>query len=191
MNVSSLKKFFVSLLNNDILGLTETRLQLTENTTDLKTKIQSHFRLHLNCYVKKNQSIAIGYSSTTILVDSENQNSITILSLLLKKSFCVHPIIVALVYRFPKSTVTTFIDEPSWLTTLYKVVLLRDLNIGTLCDNACVSVCDILSNYQLAVTEPTYLDGGLLDHRHLTKQFQEGKQIKAEVRNIYFPFIMQ
>ena len=58
-------------------------------------------------------------------------------SFLLKKSFSIHPIKVALVYRSPNSTVTTFIEELSWLGTIKKLdVLLED---------AYASVCNILS----------------------------------------------
>ena len=41
------------LLNNDALGLTDTQLHLTENTTDWNTKFESHFRLLLTVMLRK------------------------------------------------------------------------------------------------------------------------------------------
>ena len=73
------------LLSNNIIGVTETQLDLRENAEDIKMKLEKHFSAHFNCNFQNYRSITIGYSSWIRLVDSENYSSITVLPFLKNK----------------------------------------------------------------------------------------------------------
>ena len=51
------------LLSNNIIGVTETQLDLRENAEDIKMKLEKHFSAHFNCNIQNYRSITIGYSS--------------------------------------------------------------------------------------------------------------------------------
>lgn len=69
LNTCSLKKrlddilYDKHLLCNDIIGLTETQLEVRDNTTELEVKIKKHFRVHFNCNTQKQGRIGIVYSN--------------------------------------------------------------------------------------------------------------------------------
>lgn len=50
------------LLYNDIKILTEARVEVRENTVDLKLKLEKHFTVHFTCNFQKYRSIGIVYS---------------------------------------------------------------------------------------------------------------------------------
>ena len=65
LNTCSLKKRLDDILSdkhllcNDIIGLTETQLEVRDNTAELKVKIKKHFRAHFNYNAQKRGRIGI------------------------------------------------------------------------------------------------------------------------------------
>ena len=45
---------------------------------------------------------------------------------------------------------------------------------------------EVFSNYNLKVSEPTHLDGALLDHVYIKKSFENDKHVTSIVNNVYF-----
>ena len=45
---------------------------------------------------------------------------------------------------------------------------------------------EVFSNYNLNVSEPTHLDGVLLNHVYIKKSFENGKPVTSVVNNVYF-----
>ena len=94
---------------------------------------------------------------------------------------------VALLYMFPKSPVRVFIEQLSRLIDVKKVnILLGDFNINALSKEAYAGVSNVLIRYKLMVSEPTFMDGGLLDQLYLMKRFLVRKHVNSTVKIIYF-----
>ena len=65
-------------------------------------------------------------------------------------------------------------------------IFVEDFNINALSNEAYTGVNNVPTGYKLMVSEPTYMDEGLLDHLYLMKQFLVGKQVNSTVKNKYF-----
>ena len=99
----------------------------------------------------------------------------------------LRPVKVALLCRSPKSPLRAFIEQLSRLVDAKKVdILLRDFNINALSNEAYAGVSNVLTRYKLMVSEPTPMDGGLLDHLYLMKHFLVRKHVNCTVNIIYF-----
>ena len=134
------------LLCNNITDLTEAHLEVGENTADLEVKLEKRFRVRFNRNVQIHRRIGIVYSNIIQLVDSEDRESITILTLS-KIKFSLRLVKVALLYRYPKSPVRAFIEHLSWLANVKKVdTLLEDFNINALSNGAYAVVSTHLPN---------------------------------------------
>lgn len=62
-----------------------------------------------------------------------------------------------------------------------KNILFEHFNTNALCSEPYVGVENVVTDYVLMVTEPTRLDGGLLDLLYLWKQFLMGKHANSKV----------
>ena len=125
-------------------------------------KLEKHFSIHFNYHLQKSVSIAIAYSSRMQLVNGENYSSMTVLTFL-KNKFSIRRITVALVYKSPKSLVTWFVNQLSWLADVKTVkIFLGDFNVDALCNEAYAEVDNVLADYVLMVTEHTHLHGGFI-----------------------------
>ena len=66
--------------------------------------------------------------------------------------------------------------------------MLGDFNINALSNEPYAGVSNVFTEYKLMVSEPTYMDVGLLDHLYLMKEILFGKQVTSTVKNIYFSY---
>ena len=63
--------------------------------------------------------------------------------------------------------------------------MLGEFNINALCTDSCSNLRHMLTNYKLFVSQPTHLDGALLDHVYIADSFS-GHKTTVVIRNIYF-----
>ena len=173
------------LLGNDVLCLTESQLQIDEDTSCIESSLQKHFKINFNSNENKYRTIVFCYSNCVLLLNYEDDNGISILTAT-KPKFYECPIMVALVYRSPNATVSGFLDQLIYFTNARKIdTLLEDFNIDAFDSDASAKSHDNLSNYKLVVKESTYLDGALLDHVYLCKLLPS-KNVNSIVKNKFF-----
>ena len=67
------------LLGNDVLCLTETQLQIDQDTSYIASSLQEHFKIHFNSE-NKYRNIAFCYSDFVSLLTYEDHNAISILT---------------------------------------------------------------------------------------------------------------
>ena len=191
LNTRSLKKHYKDimkdqhLLDSDILCLTETQLQIDEDTSVIESRFQDHFKMHFNSNEDKYRSTAFCYSNRVSVLDHEDHNVISIIAIT-KPQFYEYPTTIVLVYLSPNSPIASFLDQLVYFTnarTIY--ILLGDFNIDAFDGDAYTRLDEVPSNYRLMVKEPTHLDGGLLDHVYLLKSFSR-MNVNSFVKNIYF-----
>ena len=66
-----------------------------------------------------------------------------------------------------------------------KHILLGDFNINALCTDSYSNLRHMLTNYKLLLSQPTHLDGALLDHAYIADSFS-GHKTTVVIKNIYF-----
>ena len=64
-------------------------------------------------------------------------------------------------------------------------ILLDDFNINALCPDSYSNLRHMPTNYKLLVSQPTHLDGALLDHVYISDSFS-GHKTTVVIKNIYF-----
>ena len=119
------------------------------------------------------------------MVDSEGHDSMTILTF--SK------------INFFKTSESTIVIQVSKVTSgeIYRTtllvgyvkevdILLGNFNINSIKNEASAGVSNFLTEYKLVVSEPTHMEGGLLDHLYLMKQFLVRKHVNSTIKNIYF-----
>ena len=141
--------------------------------------------MHFNTNLNKFKSITYGYSNQITVLSNEDFDGISIFTLR-NQQFSNNPISVALIYRSPNSPLTGFIDCLRYLVGRSIDILLGDINIYAFDKLSYARLKEVLCNYNLKVSEPTHLDGALLDHVYLSKSFEYGKYVTPVVSNIYF-----
>ena len=147
------------LLDNDILCLTETQLEINDDNYIMESALKRQFKIHFNSNINKFKSIAYGYSREITILSNEDFNAISIFTLK-KQQFSNTPI--TLIYRSPKSPLSEFIDCLQCLVGGNIDIFLGDFNIDAF--EGVRALKEVFSNYNLKVSEPTHLDGALLDH---------------------------
>ena len=70
-----------NLLDNDILSLTETQLEVIDDTYMMELALERQFKIHFNSNVNKFKSIAYGYSGEITILSNEDFNAISIFTL--------------------------------------------------------------------------------------------------------------
>ena len=95
-----------------------------------------------------------------------------------KQHFSNNPFSIALIYRYPNTQTSAFIDYLNYVVGSGFDVLVGDFKIDALDEVAYRRLNDTLSSYNLKVLEPTHLDGALLDHVYLHKTFEHDKHDK-------------
>ena len=179
LNIRSLRKHSddilndIALVNNDVLCLTETQLHLNEDTSEITSKFQNSFRMYFNNNRDKYRSIAFGYSSNMALCSSADCGSKSVLALKL--------------YRSPNLLPNLFLENlTSWIDEEKPDILLGDFNLDALCYDSCNPLQQRLENYKLLVSEPTHMDGGLLDHVYIARSFSTNKLSTTVIKNVFF-----
>ena len=64
------------LLDNDILCLTQTQLEINGDTYMMESALERQFKIHFNSDIRKFKSIAYGYSREITVVSNEDFNGI-------------------------------------------------------------------------------------------------------------------
>ena len=147
------------LLGSDILCLTETQLQIDDDTSVVKSRFQEHFKMHFNSNKNNYRSIAFCYSNRVFVLDHKDHNAISIIAIT-KPQFYEYPITIALVYRSPNNPIARFLNQLVYFTNARTIdILLGDFNIDAFDGDAYTRLDEVLSSYRLMVKEPTHLDG--------------------------------
>ena len=84
---------------------------------------------------------------------------------------------MALIHRSPKSPVSEFIDCLQSLVCRNIDISFDDYNIDAFEEVRVLK--DVFSNYNLKVSEPTHLDGPLLDHVYKKKSFENDNHVTS------------
>ena len=64
--------------------------------------------------------------------------------------------------------------------------MLGDFKIDALYYDSYNPLQQKLENYKLLVSEPTHMDGGLLDHAYVARSFSTDKVSTTVIKNVYF-----
>ena len=168
------------LLDNDILCLTETQLEINDDNYIMESALKRQFKIHFNSNINKFKSIAYGYSREITILSNEDFNAISIFTLK-KQQFSNTPI--TLIYRSPKSPLSEFIDCLQCLVGGNIDIFLGDFNIDAF--EGVRALKEVFRNYNFKVSEPTHLDGALVDNVYIKKSFENDKHVTSIVNNGY------
>ena len=157
------------LLDNGILCLIETQLEINDDTYMMESAFERQFIIYFNSNLSKFKSIAYGYSRETTVLSNEDFNAIFIFTMK-NQQFSNTPISIALTYRSPKWPLSEFIDCLQYLVGRNIDIFLGDFNIDAF--EGVRALKEIFSNYNLKFSEPTHLDGELLDYVYINMWHQ-------------------
>ena len=102
-----------------------------------------------------------------------------------KSSFLDKPVKVALLYR-PSNSPSLFLrNMKSWIDEKNSDILFGDFNRNALCTDSYSNLWHMLTNYKLLVSQPTHLDGALLDHVYIADSFS-ARKTTVVIKTIYF-----
>ena len=94
---------------------------------------------------------------------------------------------MAFLYRSPNLLPNLFLENlTSWTDEEKPDILLGGFNLDALCYDSYTPLQQRLENYELLVSEPTHMDGGLLDHVYIAKSFSTVKVSATVIKNVYF-----
>ena len=120
----------------------------------------------------------------TFLCESSNFCSMSLVNVK-KSTFLDKPVKVALLYR-PSNSPSLFLQNmKSWIDEKNSDISLGDFNINALCTDSYSNLRHMLTNYKLLVSQPTHLDGALLDLAYIADSIS-GQKPTAVIKNIYF-----
>ena len=102
-----------------------------------------------------------------------------------KSTFLDKPVKVALLYRPPNSSSLFLRNMKSWIDEKNPDILFGDFNVNALCTDSYSNLRHMLTNYKLLVSQPTHLDGALLDHVYIADSFSAHKTTVV-IKTIYF-----
>ena len=103
-----------------------------------------------------------------------------------KCTFADQPVNLAVVYRSPSSCQVNFVNYLVNIVEENNIdILLGDFNINAFHDTLLTNMT--LQRFQMIVSEPTHIDGGLIDHVYLRNTFKE-KQASIKFNEKYLLF---
>ena len=114
LNVRSLKNHVIDLINdqdllvNDLLCLTETQIELEDNTSNIEEGLRQFYNVSFNSNLNKYRRLAL--CTTRDITLTNHQFDGFSLVTFIKQSFVDHPITIILLYRLPNSSETVFLD---------------------------------------------------------------------------------
>ena len=174
-NTRSLRRHAIDIASDthlltDILCLTETQLLPDHDIMDMEDTLKA-YAISYNTHEDKYRSIAVLYKDDAVLlVNHERHPGVSIITIR-KSSFSPNSVTLALIYRQSGSPICDFYNKLTQFIRCTDIdILLGDFNIDAL-DPRNITLSNILQDYELVVKEPTHLDGALLDHLHLKKNF--------------------
>ena len=161
LNVRSLKNHVIHLINdqdllvNDLICLTETQVELEDNTSNIEGRLRQFYNVSFNSNLNKYRSLVLCTTRDTTLTNHQKFDGFSLVKFI-KQSFVDHPITIILLYTSPNSSETVFLDMINQLLTLSTVHLkLGDFNIDGLDAIKCSRLPNVLHNYEMIVSEPT------------------------------------
>ena len=101
-------------LDNNMLCLTETQLEMNDYTYMMESTLARQFKIHFYSNINNFKSIAYGYSREISILSHEYFNVISIFTLK-KQQFSYTPISITLIYTSLKSPLSEFIDSLQYL----------------------------------------------------------------------------
>ena len=170
------------IIESDIVCFTETQLPVNHDTSDICTKLP--FYLDFNNSDNKFQSIAFGTKELDYYVGSESYPGVSIVAIT-KDTFSDGGIVIGILYRLHSQPIADFYDQLQNLVNSNNInILLGDFNVDYF---AAKDILDeVLSDYVMVVTEPTHIDGSLLDHIYLKKGWFHEYDVLSLVKSIFF-----
>ena len=114
LNVKSLKNHVIDLIKdqellvNDLLCLTETQIELEDNTPNIEGGLRQFYNVSFNSNLNKYRRLAL--CTTRDITLTNHQFDGFSLVTFIKQSFVDHPITIILLYRLPNSSETVFLD---------------------------------------------------------------------------------
>ena len=102
-----------------------------------------------------------------------------------KLSFTDIEIGIGIFYRKKESSLSMFYDDLSALVNSYTIhVLMGDFNLTYYEKKQLLN--QALSDYTMIVSQPTHIDGGLLDHVYVRKDFLNDFDVTCLVKCVFF-----
>ena len=102
-----------------------------------------------------------------------------------KNTFSNDEIWIGILYRLHSQPVADFYDQLRSLVNSNNIhILLGDFNIDYFVAKDALD--EVLSDYFMVVTEPTHIDGSLLDHIYLKKGWIRKFEVASLVKCIFF-----
>ena len=74
----------------------------------------------------------------------------------------------------------------SWIDEEKPDILHGDFNLDALCYDSYNLLQQRLENYKLLVSEPTHINGGVLDHVYIAWSFSTDKVSTTMIKNVHF-----
>ena len=113
LNVRSLKSHVIDLINdqdllvNDLLCLTETQIELEDNTSNIEEGLRQFYNVSFNSNLNKYRRLAL-CTTRDITLTNHQFDGLSLVTFI-KQSFVDHPITIILLYRLPNSSETVFL----------------------------------------------------------------------------------
>ena len=172
------------IINNDIIGFTETLINLSNSTCKI-TETLNFFTIHFKNNQNKFLSLAYGCRNEVAVVDKFDANGVSIFSFK-EHAFVDRVFILMLVYGKQSLGVQEFSQKMQYLLAAYFVDILGgDFNYDLLkvTEN---KLSDIFGDHVQIVNKATHIPGSLIDHEYVKRTLMEELSINLTVENIYF-----
>ena len=193
LNVRSLRKHTMDILcdknmmDSDILCFTETQILFGFDTSDIESSFNKNtFQIQFNNSTgSKFESLAVLSNQLCRINWHSKFEGISIFNVS-KTVFSNTSVTIALLYRQQNCSSSNFQNIVVYLVNQGIDIIMGDFNINFLDTTAFAPLIDTLHLYEQIVTEPTHLDGGLIDHVHIRKNLLINIDISTMVCNVYF-----
>ena len=98
--------------------------------------------------------------------------------ILTKPQFYKIPVTIIVIYRSPSISISIFFNRVARVLNQKQIhILIGDFDDDALDHKANQRLWRFSESYELIVSRPTHLDGGLLDHVYFSKSFMCGKKV--------------
>ena len=169
---------------SDIVCFTETQLSPDHDTTDICNKLPFH--IEFNNSNNKFQSIAYGVKDFDYYRGCDISRPGVSVIMIEKDTFSDNEIWIGILYKLHSQPVQEFYDQLRNLVDSSNVhILLGDFNIDYPVTKHIFD--EVLSDYHMVVYDPTHIDGSLLDHVYVKRDWAEQfNEIATLIKCIFF-----
>ena len=188
LNTRSLSKHAVdiacdcSLVDNDILCLTETQLLPAQQTSHIE-RLLNKYEIIYNTSPNKFQGLALSHCSNVTILDHLKSEGISLLKFE-KNTFHEAPLTMLLLYRKQAWPIPSFTDALSQLLFDPIDIILGDFNIDAF--DMPNSLVLLLQEFSLVVQGSTHLSGSQLDHVYVSNRLLQQMHLQAIIRTVHF-----